>query len=618
MTSALPEGGLVACISFTQRGDTLARRVADGLARDGWRTEVARGGGEGRVDLAAWCADAFARADALLFVGAAGIAVRAIAPHVASKLTDPAVLVADEAGSHVVPLLSGHVGGANRLAQHLAALVGGEAVLTTATDVRGLWAADEWAARQGLAITNPARIRDVSARMLAGEVVRVFSDVPLEGTPPAQVELADAAAEADVVISAHVPAAATSEALALVPRRVAVGVGCRRGASEAQVEAAWRHALDELGGQAPDERAVMGVFSIDMKADEPGLRAFCERHGWPLRTYSADELAAVPGTFSSSAFVRQVTGVDGVCERACMAGGGRMLLGKTALDGVTIALAERDVRLSFVDEAPSPAAAPVESQPTSPASARRVAGRLSVVGLGPGGEADMTARARERLEAADVIAGYARYVEGIRDIVGTRPVIATGMRHEVERCRAALARAQEGADVALVCSGDAGVFGMASLVLELAPEYAGVRVEVVCGVSAAQSGGALLGAPLGHDFACISLSNALTSWDVIERRLAAAAASDMCLALYNPRSHHRPETLSRAVGVLLASGKPASTVCGWARCAGRPGEAWGACTLAELAGLDADMFTTVFVGNADTRVIGGRVVTPRGYTGVGA
>ena len=244
-------------------------------------------------------------------------------------------------------------------------------------------------------------------------------------------------------------------------------------------------------------------------------------------------------------------------------------------------------------------------------------GRVRVVGLGPGGASGVTAQAVEALRACDVIAGYTGYVALLGELVVDKPVLSTPMRREVERCRLALERAVAGADVAMVCSGDAGVYGMAGLVLELAPDYPGVAVEVIPGVTAAQSGAALLGAPLGHDFATISLSDALTSWDVIERRLRAAAQADFCLALYNPRSNHRPDHLSHAVSVLLDAGKPAGTVCGWARNVGRDGETSGTCTLAELAELDADMFTTVFVGNADTRLVAGHMVTPRGYRGVG-
>lgn len=240
-------------------------------------------------------------------------------------------------------------------------------------------------------------------------------------------------------------------------------------------------------------------------------------------------------------------------------------------------------------------------------------GRVRVVGLGPGGGAGMTGEAAAALQQADVIVGYTGYVGLVGELTAGKEVLTTPMRREADRCRLALGRAAAGAEVALVCSGDAGVYGMAGLTFELAGEYPGVAVEVVAGVTAAQGGAALLGAPLGHDFATVSLSDALTSWELIERRLRAAVLGDFCLALYNPRSAHRPNHLRRAVAILLDAGKPAATACGWARNVGRADQAWGTCTLAELADLDADMFTVVFVGNAETRVIGSRLVTPRGY-----
>ena len=223
-------------------------------------------------------------------------------------------------------------------------------------------------------------------------------------------------------------------------------------------------------------------------------------------------------------------------------------------------------------------------------------GKLFVVGIGPGGPDGMTIAARRALEAADIVVGYTKYVELALAAVPDAAHLATPMMHEVERCRLALSRAQSGEAVALVCSGDAGVYGMASPVLELAEDYPDVDVEVIAGATAAQSGSAVLGAPLAHDFAVVSLSDLLTPWEVIERRLAAVASADFCICLYNPRSRKRADRL-----------------CGWVRNIGREGQQSGMCRLSELGEFDADMFTTVFVGNADTKRVGGRMVTPRGY-----
>ena len=239
-----------------------------------------------------------------------------------------------------------------------------------------------------------------------------------------------------------------------------------------------------------------------------------------------------------------------------------------------------------------------------------------VVGLGPGNAQFLTAQAQAALQAADVLCGYTVYIDLVRPLYPDKKVYTTGMTKEIDRCRWALETAQTGKTVALVCSGDAGVYGMASPLLELAQDYPAVTVEFVRGFPAALSGGAVLGAPLGHDFCVISLSDRLTPWTVIEKRLACAAAGDFCLALYNPSSKGRADYLQKAVRILLANGKGPQTVCGIVRNIGREGETARLLTLAELENTAVDMFTTVFIGNAATRTLGGKMVTPRGYRGV--
>ena len=241
-------------------------------------------------------------------------------------------------------------------------------------------------------------------------------------------------------------------------------------------------------------------------------------------------------------------------------------------------------------------------------------GKLYAVGIGPGTPEEMTVRAARILEKAQIIAGYHGYLELIRPMYPDKEYIDTPMRGETERCRMALEAAKNGADVAMVCSGDAGVYGMASLLCEMA-EGTGVCVEVVPGVTAALSGAALLGAPLGHDFAVVSLSDLLTPWEQIEKRLEMAAKADFCIALYNPGSHKRREHLGRACDTLLRYASP-ETVCGAARCIAREGEEIRVMTLRELRDYEADMFTTVFIGSSRTRIVDGRMVTPRGYNGV--
>ena len=238
-----------------------------------------------------------------------------------------------------------------------------------------------------------------------------------------------------------------------------------------------------------------------------------------------------------------------------------------------------------------------------------------MVGIGPGDYRDMTLRAADALAAADVIVGYTVYVDLIRAHFPGKEFLSTPMRREEERCRMAARLAREGKDVALICSGDAGVYGMAGLLLEVCEGEAAPEIEIIGGLTAATSGAALLGAPLGHDFAVVSLSDLLTPWETIERRLECAAEGDFAVALYNPASAKRRDHLRRACEVLLRHASP-DTVCGAARNVAREGESTAIMTLSELKDYEADMFTTVFVGNSQTRVIDGRMVTPRGYRNV--
>ena len=236
-----------------------------------------------------------------------------------------------------------------------------------------------------------------------------------------------------------------------------------------------------------------------------------------------------------------------------------------------------------------------------------------VVGLGPGDVFYLTQEAQSALEHADAICGYKLYIDLIEPEFPCEEYYATGMTQEIDRCRWALEKASTGKRVALVCSGDAGVYGMASPLLELAADYPDVEVEIVPGLTAALSGGAILGAPLAHDFCVISLSDRLTPWEVIEKRLACAAMGDFCIALYNPSSKGRPDYLQKAVKILLTNGAKPETVCGLVRNIGREGQSSNVLTLAELETTPVDMFTTVYIGNSNTKAVAGWMVTPRGY-----
>lgn len=239
--------------------------------------------------------------------------------------------------------------------------------------------------------------------------------------------------------------------------------------------------------------------------------------------------------------------------------------------------------------------------------------KIYVVGIGPGSYEEMTIRAARTLEACDVIVGYQVYVELVKDHFPNKQFLTTPMRKEVERCRLAFEEAVKGQNVAMISSGDAGIYGMAGLMYEIA-ETDGIQVEieVVPGVTAATSGAAVLGAPLVHDFSVISLSDLLTPFEKIESRLSHAAMADLGIVLYNPSSHKRADYLKRACEILLRY-LPKDRVCGYVENIGRDGTQMKICTLQELQDRQVNMFTTVFIGNEQTRVINGRMVTPRGY-----
>lgn len=334
----------LAAICFTAAGLALGRRLTKPLRRQGVAYSLAAGFGPAKAPLHGWTAAAWRENNALLFIGAAGIAVRAIAPLVASKTRDPAVLVMDEAGRFCVPLLSGHIGGANALARRIADMCGAQAVLTTATDVRGMFAVDSWAVAQGLTVANPERIQAVSAKLLAGGEILLSSEFSVRGAFPAGVRLCALGETPDVVVSIYTH---NDRALLLIPRAVTLGIGCRRGIAVKSLEMALQSLLQHTH-LAP--QAVRAVRSLDLKKDEPGLLTFCERHQWPLEIFSAETLRALPGRFTASDFVASVTGVDNVCERAAVCGGGQLLLPKIAGGGITMALGLFPVQLCFPKE----------------------------------------------------------------------------------------------------------------------------------------------------------------------------------------------------------------------------------------------------------------------------
>jgi len=341
---------IIRIVSYTEKGAGTAERIAVGLRAEGHvcrcfalpkccpqnAEPLTQGAGQ-------WAEEGFREADALVFCCAAGIAVRAIAPWVRSKTEDPAVIVADERGHFVIPLLSGHLGGANELALTIAKRIGATPAVTTATDLNGVFAVDVFAKKNHLWIEDMSLAKAVSAALVAGKEVGFKSDLLCVGVLPEG--LTEGEAELGVCVTSVPENAPFARTLRLFPMRYAAGLGCRRGKSMEELEA---FLLKQLSDSRAMIRELRCVASIDLKKDEPGLVLLCKKYKLPLLTYSAEQLSAVPGSFSGSDFVKGKTGVDSVCERAAvLTSGGRLIKRKTAEEGITFALAEYEEAIRF-------------------------------------------------------------------------------------------------------------------------------------------------------------------------------------------------------------------------------------------------------------------------------
>ncbi|HEV8626860.1 MAG TPA: precorrin-3B C(17)-methyltransferase [Acidimicrobiia bacterium] len=555
--------------SVTDAGAAVARRLP---------YEPRHGG------LVAGVREHWADVDGFVLVCATGIAVRAIAPLLADKTADPAVVVVDDGGRFAVALTGGHRGGANALAREVAALLGAEPVVTTATDGAGLPALDDLPG-----FTATGDIAAVTRAWLDGSPPTIAVDPILAGWPlPAA--LADVAgsdaAESRVLLTDRDVAPAAGE-IVLRPRSLVLGVGSSTGADP---EAFHRLAIETLAEAGLSGDAVGCVATVDRKAAEPAIVELAAALGVALRTFPAEVLAAVPVP-NPSRVVEAAVGTPSVAEAAALAAtggpemGGVLLVEKRRSGEATVAVARR----------------------------ARPEGHLAVVGLGPGDPALRTPAAAAAVRHADVVIGYGPYVDLAGDLLGARHVIVRSpIGAETERVAEALRRTVAGQRVALVCSGDPGVYAMASLVYELAPTYGEPPVTVVPGVTAALAAAAVLGAPLGHDHAAVSLSDLLTPWAVIERRLRAVAEGDFTVSLYNPRSKRRTTQLDQALEILAAH-RPPTTPAAIVSDVGRPAQRVVRTTLADLDPELVDMLSLVVVGSTTTRWQGDRMVTPRGY-----
>ena len=516
---------------------------------------------------------------------ALGATTRIIAPLLTSKKDDPGVVVIDDAGRFVVPLVGGHSGGANELAVRLAAGLGATAVLTTATDALGLpaldtlgwpWSGDVAGVTRAILDGEPVAImrsRRWPLPPLPGNVTLVEADSELPDTAVARVVVTDQARPADPGLPTVV----------LNPPSLVAGLGCNRGTSTAALRDLLERTMDDAGLAIA---SLAAITSVDAKADEPGLIELAAELGIPLITYPAETLAALDVP-NPSAAPQAAVGTPSVAEASVLARGTELIVQKQRTAAATCAIGRIPAR-----------------------------GKLTVIGLGPGSRDLTTPRAQQAIREASVVVGYRPYVAQVKDLLrpGTK-IASTPMGKEEERTATAIEHARQGHNVALVCSGDPAIYAMASPTLEQGTD--GIDIEIIPGVTASLAASAILGAPLGHDHATISLSDLHTDWDTILKRVRAAAEADLVTVLYNPRSrtrlHHLPDALA-----IFAEHRPPGTPVAVVEEADRPEQKVTLSTIGEFDPAVVNMNSLVVVGSSTTRYLpagAGRtvMVTPRDY-----
>ena len=553
---------------------------------------------------------AFRTYPAHLFIMATGIVVRMIAPLLESKLADPAVVVMDEGGQHVISLISGHLGGANALTDTVADLTGADPVITTATDVAGIIAFDTLAQRIGAKVEPKTAIKATATALLNGQPVAlvcdpnfydaVRPDVPrvthLNTADPEELKKF----EAVCIISdtpLELPDPLKRKTLFIRPPTLCLGIGCNRATPKAEITAAVETTLKDFG---LSPLSVFRIASADRKADEAGLKGFAKERAIPFVTYSADALNTVSETHTGlspdSEHAMKHLGVKGVAEPAALLGAGEgahLVIPKQKIGNVTVAVARRPIPV------------PVRE------------GSLTVVGIGPGHLAYLTPHAKRALRRADTLVGYTKYIQLVEPFIEGKEVIQTGMTRETQRVIAALEAATAGKKVALIGTGDAGIYGLAGLALELAEKRGDTfPVTISPGITAGIAAAAVVGAPLTNDYITLSLSDLLTPRETVIARIEAAAASGMVTVIYNPKSKKRTELIALLQKAFLRH-RPSETPVAVVTHALREGQAHVLTTLADFLNEEITMNSVVIVGNADTVILptadGPRMVTRRGY-----
>jgi cobalt-precorrin 5A hydrolase/precorrin-3B C17-methyltransferase len=567
----------------------LARRIKDAFGGEIHGPRCVAGPHMIYERVTATIVDLFSEGRPIIGLCASGILIRALAPCLADKRDEPAVVAVAEDGSYAVPLLGGHHG-ANTLARKIAAMTGGHAAVTTAGDLRLGVALDE--PPEGWVLANPQDMKAFAARLIGGEKVKVsgrMTWLALESSSQAALS----------ITATHEAVQGSPAHLVYHPKLLAVGVGCERGTDAGEIAGLVGETLRRAKLSAGSAAC---VATIDIKEDEPAITALSEHLGVPLRLFSADALRAeAPRLANPSPAVEAEVGVPGVAEAAALAAAGpasRLIVAKTKLKRATCAIA-------------------IAQEPITDLGGR-APGLLSIVGLGPGDKSMRSPSATTALREASDWVGYGLYLDLARDLLRSHKEHRFPLGGEEDRVRHAIDLAKQGRHVALICSGDAGIYAMAALVHEVINlEPNRIAVETIPGISAFQLAAAKAGAMTGHDFCCISLSDLLTEWSVIEKRILAAAESDFVVAFYNPRSEKRSDQLDRAIALLKPHRQddtPVVIACNL----GREKESVRIVPLGDFETSAIDMLTLIMVGSSQSRLYrrgDGRLYayTPRGY-----
>lgn len=553
------------------------RGLAEGLSSFLGRAEVLRFEAKRQRDFTG----CFQPGKVLIFIMALGIVARVTAKFLKGKDRDPGIIVIDESGNNVISYLGGHYAEINKITLEIATYLGAHPVITTASDNKGLPPLDLWIKEHKFFIQNREQIYATMSKFNEKRELRVYFEPELHYPLPQGFRRASDPEEAEVVVSYK--RQVFKDKLILIPRCLFAGVGFHEVLTEADFEELFRKVFDELNLEF---KALKGIGTLDRKAEYLPLKNFALKEGLRLFGYSKDELLRAEISTPSSA-AKRTLGIESVSEAsALLASQGVLIYPKRVYKDFTIALAlEPYKRL----------------------------GKLYVVGLGPGSKDYLTLRALRVLSEVKAVVGYKTYIRQILPLIKNKEVYQFSMTQEIDRVKKAIELALSGKDTALVSGGDPGIYGMAGLVLEIIQKNRiKLEVEIIPGVSALNMGNALLGAPLGNDFAVISLSDRLTPWEVIEDRLRQLLNTLLPLVIYNPRSRGRQAQFEKALGILKEK-RPPETPVAIINSASREEEEIILGTLSDLPVEKVGMNSLIIVGSKDTQCLGNFLIAKRGY-----